>query len=74
MKVVKATCGTEREVECEIVFDDNNYSILIDNFLAFQKNQDIYGLGFYEEKALENALKKVINKEIVKQIKEQFHL
>ena len=73
MKVIEATCGTERMIECHITLDSNNYFVEIEK-IPYKQNQQVYGLGYYEEKALRNALKKVKDKEIVKQIKKQFRL
>jgi len=69
--VVKGTCGTEYGIECVIDYDDDFYVVEIDGF-PYRKNQPVFGLGFYEEKALKDALKKVKNKEIRKEIKKQF--
>ena len=73
MKISIATCGTERNIKCEIRYVNDDYVISMAGIL-FVKQQPIYGLGFYEEKALRNALKQIKNKEIVKQIKKQFKL
>jgi len=73
MEVSVATCGTERMIECEIQCTDNNYTVNIEGIL-FNQWQQVYGLGFYEEKALKNALKQLKNKKIVQQIKKQFKL
>ena len=74
MKIIESTCGTERMTECYVAYDEeNNYYVNIEGIM-FRKNQQVFGLGYYEEKALKNTLKLVDNKEIVKQIKEQFKI
>ena len=73
MKISIATCGTERNIKCEIRYVNDDYVISMAGIL-FVKQQPIYSLGFYEEKALRNTLRQIKNKEIVKQVKKQFKL
>ena len=73
MKTITATCGTERMIECNITLDSDNYFVEIEG-IPYRQNQQVYGLGYYEELALKNTLKKINDKEIKEQIKKQFKL